>query len=153
MENLIYSWNFSDTKNRWKFWYIIAISIVIWLTVWWIFTKQYWLSFIIILIAWVFLFVENNSPDTIEVKINNLWIQVSDSFYDFSKIDNYSFIYNKENAVYLKLWINKKWLKSLNLKIDNNICSSLKEILPNYIEESTDWELSGVEKLINFLKL
>lgn len=154
MENKIYSWSFSDAKNRWKLWYIIAISLVIWLSVWWILTKQYWLSFIVILITWVTLFIENNSPDTIEVNINNLGIQISDdSFYDFSKINGYSLIYDKENPIFLKLWINKKWLKSVNLKIDNKICTDLKEILPNYIKELKEWELTKVEKLINFLKL
>ncbi len=153
MENTIYKWSFSDLKNRWKLWYIIAISIIIWLVVWWIFTKQYWLSFIVLLVSWVIFFVENNSPDTINVEITELWIQVSDSFYDFSKINSYSFIYNKKNAIFLKLWINKKWIKSLNLKIDNDICYDLKKILPNYIEEAKDWELSWIEKFINILKL
>lgn len=153
MENIIYKWSFSDLKNRWKLWYIIAISIIIWLVIWWILTNQYWLSFLVILVSWVMFFIENNSPEIIDVKINELWIQISESFYDFWKINSYSMVYEKEEAKILRLWIEKKWLKEINLKIDNKICLDLKNILPKYIKEIKDSELSKVDKFINLLKL
>ena len=149
----IYKWNFDDNKNRGKLWYVIAISIVIGLSLWWILTKQYWLSFIIILIAWISFFIENNSSDNIEVEINELWIKVEWFFYDFSKINKYSFIYLWENAILIRLILNKKWIKNIDLKINNNICADLKQILSNYLEESENEELSTSEKLINLLKL
>ncbi len=153
MDNLIYSWNFSDKKDRGKFWYILAISWIIWLTIWWILTWLYGLSFVVILVSWVTFFIENNSPDIIEVALTELWIKIADSFYDFSKIESYNFIYDKEQAVLLKLSIKKSALKTLNLKINNKICLELKEILPNYIKEEENLELSKTEKFINFLKL
>lgn len=149
----IYKWEFSDEKNRGIFWYTIAISIVIWLTIWWILTKQYWLSFIVLLISWITFYIENNSSDIIKIEISNLWIKIWDYFYDYSKIDNFSFIYNQENAILLRLKLNKKWIKNIELKIDNEICENLKEILPDFIEESWKTEQSASDKLINFLKL
>jgi len=153
MENILYSWEFSDEKNRWAFWYIIAISVVIWLVFWWVFTWQYWLSIIAILWAWVMFFIENNTSKEIKVEITSLWIKIWENFYDFWKIENYSFIYNKENAVFLRLILNKRWISLINLKIDNRICSDLKTILPNFVKEEKDWELSTSEKIINILKL
>lgn len=153
MSNTIYEWSFSDSKNRWKLWYILAISVILWLTIWWIFTKQYWLSFIVILLAWISLFIENNSSETIEVKINELWIKIWEYFYDFKSIDNYSFIYSGENAIFLRLTLNKKWIKKIDLKIDNYICSKLKNILNQFINEEKWWELTFSEKMINLLKL
>lgn len=153
MEKLIYKWQFFDKKERGKLWYIIIISVFFWIIIWWILTKQYWLSFITALVLWVTFFIENNSPDYIEANITELWIKVWEIFYDFSKIETYSFIYSWENAILLRLNLRKKWLKILDLKIDNNILLDLKEILPSFIEENPDWKLSTSEKLISFLKL
>ena len=149
----IYNWEFSDDKNRWKLWYTIAISAVIWLSIWWVLTKQYWLSFIIIFISWIYFFVENNSSEHISVDINELWIKIDWFFYDFSKINKYWFIYHWEHAVALRLMLSKKWIKNIDLKINNDICWELKQILPNFLEEAEDSELTTSEKLINLLKL
>jgi hypothetical protein len=154
MENeILYSWKFNDKKERSQLWYIITLSIVIWLVIWWFLTKQYWMSFLIMLITWVTYFIENNSEDEVNVNITNLWIKISNTFYDFSKINSFTLIYDWENAVYLRLIINKKWLKVFNIYIDNTIANNLKEILPNFIEENPKWDLSFIEKLINKLKL
>lgn len=153
MSNTIYEWNFSDAKNRGKLWYIIAISVILWLAIWWIFTKQYGLSFIVFLIAWISFFIENNSAETVEITITELWIKVWDYFYDFSAINDFSFIYSWSDAILLRLSLNKKWIKRIDLKIDNEICSELKKLLPNYIEEVKWGELTSSEKIINLLKL
>lgn len=150
---IIYNWEFEDKKNRWSMWYIIAISVVIWLAIWWFLTKQYWMSFIVLLIAWLSYFMENNSEDEIKVEVTNLGIKIWESFYDYSKIDSFSFIYNWENAIYLRLNLNKKWIKNINLIVNNWITWELKPLLNEYLEENPKWELSLSEKLIFLLKL
>lgn len=153
MNEVIYNWNFSNEKNRWSMWYVIALSVIIWLVVWWFLTKQYVMSFLIILITGVTFFVENNSEENTNVSITNLWIKVNSTFYDFSKIWSYSIIYDWENAIILRLWLVKKWIKFLDLDIDNSIVHSLKEVLPNFIAENESWELDFSDKLIRILKL
>ena len=133
-ENTIYTWSFSEEKNRWALWYIIAISIVIWFAFWWIITQIYWLSIAIVLAAGILFYIENNSSKIVEVEITTLWISFWWVFYDFWKI-------------------NKKWLKNINLRVDNKICEDLKQILPNFIKEEKDWDLTFADRLINFLKL
>lgn len=90
----LYSWTFDDKKNRSPFWYIIAISVVIGLAIWGFLTKQYGMSFIVLLVAGVAFFVENNSEDHITVNVNNLGIKVSEKFYDFSRITGYAMMYS-----------------------------------------------------------
>lgn len=153
MENIIYSWNFSEQKNRWVFWYIIAISIVIWVVFWGILTWQYGLSIVMFLAAWVLFFIENNSSENVLVQLNSLWIQIGENFYDYTKIENFSIIYDKSNPIYCKLVLNKRWLKVINLKIDNKVWEDLKQILPNFIREEKNWELNFADKLIILLKL
>jgi hypothetical protein len=150
---VLYSWSFSNDKNRWSLWYIIALSVVIWLVVWGFLSRQYPLSFLIILITGVYFFVENNSEDIINISLTQLWIKLNNSFYDYPKISSYTIIYNWEQAVILRLALVKKWLKYLDIKINNEIAIILKEILPNYIKEDEKWELSLTDKLIQILKL
>ena len=151
---VLYSWEFNTEKNRWKNWYIIAISILLWITIWWILTKQYWLSFIVLLLSWVFYFVENNSDDKVKIVISNLWIQVWKNFYEYWKIKNYSYIYVWNIPYFLRLNINKAWLKHIDLKINEKIFLDLQSFLSSYLLEDLDWwKLSFSEKLVEKLKL
>ena len=150
---IIYSWNFEDTKNRGSLWYIIALSIVIGLVIWGFLTKQYGMSFILLLITWIAYFVENNSEDQVNVNITELGITIWETFYEFTKIASYSFIYDHGNSIFLRLNLTKRGLRELNLNVNNDITAELKRILPNFVEESWEWELSFTERMIHLLKL
>lgn len=153
MSENIYTWEFNDKRDRWTLWYIIALSIVIWLSVWWFFTKQYWMSFIVLLIAWLAYFIENNSSDYVEVKITNLWIKIAWIFYDFKSIESFWIVYEWDKPILLRFNINKTWLKNIDIKIDNNIINDIKNILLNNIKEIPQIELTSIEKIIKKLKL
>ena len=122
MSNIVYSWTFDDTKNRSSLWYTIVLSIVIGLVIWWFLTSQYGLSFILLLMTGLVYFLENNSADEVRVDITDLWIQIGESFYDYSKISAVSYIYEAEKAVLLRLHMNKKWIRSIDLPIQNFSC-------------------------------
>lgn len=153
MSENIYTWEFDDVRDRWSMWYVIALSIVLGLSIWWIFTKQYWMSFIVLLLSGLVYFVDNNSEDTIQVKITEFWIMISSVFYDFTSIDSFWIVYKWEEPVFLRLNLNKKWLKNIDVKITNEITSDLKQILPNYIQETEKVEISFSEKMIERFKL
>ena len=151
---IIYTWSFSNDKNRWPLWYIIALSIVIWLVVWSFLTKQDVMSFLIILITWVYFFVENNSEEITSIYIQNLWINIWNSFYEYTKFQSFNVIYTWNEARFLRLILkNNVWVKFIDLSIDNNVASILKDILPNFIIEDDKTEISFSDKLIKFLKL
>jgi len=150
---MLYTWTFPDEKNRWKLWYIIVLSIIIWLVIWWFLTKQYWMSFVVLLMSGLVFYFENNSPDNIKVEVWELGIKVEDYFYDYSKIESYTLIYEWENAVICRLNLIKKWIKQLDLIIDNNVALELKKILPNFIQENEKQDFSFTDKIIKLLKL
>lgn len=153
MNEIIYSWKFSWVKKRWALWYSIVLSIIIWLVIWWFLSKMYIMSFVILLLAWLTYFVENNSDDIVWVDITELGIKIWTGFYDFSHMDSFTIIYEWENAILLRLNLNKKWLRNIDLDIDNNIAINLKNILPNFIQENPKENLSFIDKLIRLLKL
>jgi hypothetical protein len=108
---------------------------------------------LIILITGISFFIENNSEENITVTLNQLWIKINNSFYDYSKIASYTFIYDWEFAVILRLHLLNKWIKVVDLQVDNSITIDLKQILPNFINEDEKAELSFTDKLIRWLKL
>lgn len=153
MSNIIYSWDFSSKKERWTMWYTIVLSIVIWLVIWGFLSKMYIMSFVFLLLAWLTYFVENNSDDIVKVNITELGINVWNWFYDFSKIESYTFIYEWENAILLRLNLNRKGLRNIDLNIDNKVAIDLKNILINFSQENPKESLSSMDKIIRLLKL
>ena len=154
MSDLLYSWSFNSKKQRWTLWYLITFSIAIWLVIWWFLSKQYWMSFVIIILAWLVFYVENNSEDIVTVSITNDWIKIDNNFYPFSNISSYSIIYDWENPIILRINLVKKiWNWIIDINIDNTIVSNIKNILSNFIEENNKTELSFWEKIIRLLKL
>jgi len=152
-QNILYAWQFEDTKHRSPTWYILALAIVIWLVIWWVLTRQYGMSIVVMLWVWFFYFLENNSEDTVRVVITELGIWVQDNFYDYSRIASYSLVYDGSTAIYLRLKLKKKWISFANISIDNATATELRSILPNYIEESDKQELTAVEKISHYLKI
>jgi hypothetical protein len=154
MNNLLYSWNFSTKKNRWQLWYIIVISISIWLIIWWFLTKQYWMSFVIILLLWLGYFAENNSEDNLYIELLNSWIKIWNDFHDYPKFSAFSIIYDWEEPVFLRLHKKKAWwLKYIELDINKSISNNIRSILITVLEEAWEEELTMSDKMIRLLKL
>lgn len=153
MNENIYSWEFDDKRDRWTLWYIIALSIVLWLSIWWFFTKQYWMSFIVLLISGLAYFAENNSEDIVKVNINNLWISIAWSLFNYSSINSFQIVYKLEEPILLRLNLNKKWIRNIDVKINNYNIEEIQNILIEFIKEKEKVELTVSEKIIKKLKL
>jgi len=111
------------------------------------------MSFIFLLIAWLFYFTENNSPKYIWVNINESWIKIAETFYNYNSINYYQFI-NKDNKTYiLRFNLNNRGLKYIDVKVENMNENEIREILSSYIEEEDERELNLSEKFIYLLKL
>ncbi len=152
MESL-YTWQYEDNKNRGSYWYIIALSILVWVVIWGFITGQYWMSFIVLFISWLFYYIENNSEEVVIVSLSEIGVQIWQNFYEYSKIEKFTYIYDWREPVFLRLVVNKLSLKNIDLNIDISILNDLKNILPNYLTEDQKWELSLLEKFIHKLKL
>ncbi len=150
---ILYSWTFNTKKQKWILWYTITISVAIWLIIWWFLNKIYGLSFVIIILSWLYYFIETNSPEILEVKLTNDWVIVWNNLYDFWDIKSFSVIFNNNKPFLLRLNLTKKWLKKLDLYINEENHNKIKEILTNFIEENKEEELTTTEKITNLLKL
>lgn len=152
-QDSLYSRTFEDSKNRGALWYIIAFAIIIGLVIWGFLTKQYWMSFVILLISGITYFIENNSEDEISVFIKENGILIANTFYDYTAIDSFSCIYQWEKALFIRLYLNKRGIKILDLKVNETILLDIQTILSKKIKENPQWTLNIWEKIISKLKL
>lgn len=150
----MFNWQFNSKKERSSSWYIMAVVIAIGLVIRWYLTEQYIMSVVIIMLVWVFFLIENNSPEIVEVTINENWILISESFYDYPKIETFAVIYDRNVPLFLRVRFKSRWLKLLDIPLSSDINSpDLRAFLLEYIEEDSKTEMSSTDKLINYLKL
>ena len=149
----LYSWNFADNREKSALWYIIALSLAGWLIVFWFLTKLYGMSIVLMLIVWLYFLLENNADESVQVDITELGISIQWSFYDYSRIESFRFIYDEAEAIYLRLSIRKSWVKHMNIRVDNDIVTIIRPILSQFIQEDAKWDISTLEKIIHKLKL
>ena len=97
--------------------------------------------------------LENNSEEIINVDITSLWIKVGQKFYDYGNMDSYTLIYAWNQAVYMRLNLLKKWIRYVDLHIDNEIAEVLRTVLPNFVTENGKQDLSLSDKIIAWMKL
>lgn len=150
----MFSWQFSTKKEKSSSWYTIALIVSIALIIWWYMTGLYIMSIVIIILVWVYFLVENNSPDELEIEINDNWILVWEIFYDYPKLESFWIIYNKNVPLFLRIRLKTRGFKLLDIPLDANIkISELRAFLLNYIEEDEKSEISSLERLMYYMKL
>lgn len=150
----MFNWQFNSKKERSSSWYILAVVFAIGFIIWWYLTEQYIMSIVIIMLVWVFFLIENNSPDIVEVTVNENGILISESFYDYPKIETFAIVYNKNIPLFLRLRFKSRWLKQVDVPLNSQINSSdLRAFLLEYVEEDSKTEMSSTDKLIDYLKL
>lgn len=150
----MFNWNFYSKKEKSASWYSIAIIIGLAIIIWWFLIWLYVMSIVVFIFAWVYILVENNSPNIIEIEINENWILIWETFYDFPKIENFSIIYEKNKPLFLRLKLRTTWFKVVDIPFENKVnVASLRAYLLDYIVEDEKWEISWLDKIINYLKL
>jgi len=152
-QDTLYEWSFSNKKDRSQLWYIISLSIIVGLVIWGMLSKQYMLSFMAIMIAGVWFLMENNSEDLVHVRITQLGIRINQEFVSFASIASYSVIYNADQAIFLQLHTKKTMIKMTNLNINNQIALELEQILPHFIENSWEGQMTVLDRILNILKI
>lgn len=71
-QTALLEWKYEDIKDRSPLWYMIALSVAIGLVIWGFFTRQYGMSIVIMLLAGIIFFIENNADDNVDVTVSEL---------------------------------------------------------------------------------
>ncbi|MCK9272168.1 hypothetical protein M0P65_01345 [Candidatus Gracilibacteria bacterium] len=150
----MFSWEFNSKKEKSSSWYTVAIIIAISLIIWGYIVGLYVMSIVIFMFIGVYILIENNTPDLIDIEINESGIKVGDTFYDYPKIEKFSIIYNKNTPVYLRLRLRVRGFKLLDLPITSDVnAAGVRAFLSDYVEEDEKGEIGAIDRILNYLKL
>jgi len=148
------SWIYDSKRNKWKLWYIIAISIILSFAIWWLIMWIYAMTIVVFLLAWVYFLIENNSEKITKIIVDNEWINVSSTFYAYAQIEYFAIVYSSRNPILLRIKL--KWKNSsftdIYLVEWINIWD-LRLFLEQYINEKANVEMNLVEIMLYLLKI
>jgi hypothetical protein len=130
---------------------IIAVLSLVWYG---IATQLYLMSIASFLFAWVYVLIENNSLPVTGVIIDEWWITVDSSKYDYSSIEKFALISIGWVPTYLRLKLRKKIGSTIDIPLVQDINSSeIKAFVSNYIEEDNNAALSNSDAIIHAMRL
>lgn len=149
----LYQWQYHDNKERSPLWYILAFSIAVGFIIWGFITTQYGMSIVIMIVTWLFYFIEINADEIVRVKIAENGIFIQENFYDYSKITAYSYVYSGDEVVYMRIFLKNSPIWTLSVRVNNESVMTLETILPSFIWEAQKQDLGMIDKISYFLKL
>lgn len=150
-----FRWSFQSKTEKGASWYLWAIALAVALIAWWIFMEIYIMSIVVFIFAGVYMLVENNAPDVMDVAINENGIKVWGSFYDYPKIESFGIVYNGETPYLLRLKLKSRGFRLLDLKMNPDAINTadLRAFLTQYVTEDEKSELTATERLLHYFKV
>ena len=150
----MFSWEFASKKEKSRIWYAIAGAVGIGLIVWGILIGLVVMSVVVLIFAGVYLLVENNSPDTVHVEVNENGIGLEETFYDYGKIDSFAYVYEGAKPLFLRLHLKSKMLRMVDVPLNADVNpAEMRAYLATFLPESEQSELSFTERLVHVFRL
>ncbi len=154
METPVYSWAFETRFQRWKQWYMIAITLILTLIVVSFLLGAYPLGIIGILFVGVYLLYDINAPELTHVDINSLGISINGDLNTYLKIGEFGIIRITEWPTILRIVIKNHFINSLDIFVDPAVdIEDLRVFLSNFIPENPSIRFSIIERILLGLRL
>ena len=150
----MFSWIYNVKKNKWKLWYLIAIAIILAFALWGLIMGLYAMTIVVLLLAWVYFLVENNSNNDVTVIIDEAWVTISNTFYSYSQLDYFAIIHSWNRPLLLRIkhkWNNSSFTDVYLIEWLN--ISEIRIFLSDYIQEKSNVEMTFVEMILYMLKI
>lgn len=151
----MFEWIIAWRKNHSSQWYMAAGIVTISLIFLGIYMQIYALSVVIVLLAGVYVMLENNWPEEIVIQISEIGINIGNQMFDYGQIEDFSLIFDSNIPRQLKIRLKSKGLKSMEVDLstfDYNI-ADLRAFLLNYIPEGEAGEITMTERIADRLGL
>ncbi len=150
----MFTWSFASRQHHTSSWYMIAMIVVLSLVWYGIATQLYLMSIAAVLFAWVYILIENNSLPATWVIIDEWWITVGPSRYDYSSIEKFALISIGWIPTYLRIRLRKKIGSVIDIQLVEGINPiEVKTFLADYIKEDTSEILSSSDAIIHAMRL
>src|SRR3989338_8037322 len=122
--------------QRSKLWYILAAVIGVALIVYAIATANFLFAVIILMIGVITLLSSFVPPDRVPVLITNTGVVVSDMYYDFQAIKDFSIAYDPPHVKNLYFEFHSPWQPLLTVPLDDIDPNEVRELLLPYCLEN-----------------
>lgn len=112
------------------------------------------MSVVSFLFAGVYILMENNSNPITHTEIDNSWIRIGGTFFDYSAIQSFSIVYIEDRPMYLRITPRKKLSTVLDIPLTQEVNAvELKTYLAGHLEEQKDVKFSNTDALIHVMWL
>ena len=122
--------------QRSKLWYIIAAVLGVALIVYAVATANFLFAVIILMIGVITLLSSFVPPDRVPVVITNTGVVVSDMYYDFQAIKDFSIAYDPPHVKNLYFEFHSPWQPLLTVPLEDIDPNEVRELLLPYCLEN-----------------
>lgn len=122
--------------QRSRLWYILAACIGVALIVYAIATANFLFAVIILMIGVITLLSSFVTPDRVPVVITNTGVVVSDMYYDFQAIKDFSIAYDPPHVRNLYFEFHSPWQPLLTVPLEDIDPNEVRELLLPYCLEN-----------------
>ena len=150
------TWTFPGRTAKTPRWYLTGAIVALALVVWGYLMQMYIMSIVVFLLVGVYMLYENNSPDTIDVILNNDGILISGVFYDYAKIESFRVLYLGREPFALRIHLREQiaLMSRVDLRLTPDIDpTDVRVFLMQYLPEHESGELTTTERIIHALNL
>ena len=144
----MFIWQVPGRKNHSAQWYMIAGIFCVSLAIWGVFTQIYALTVVVILLAGVYIMLENNAADSVEAIINENGIGIGEGFYDYGQIEDFAFLFEGKTAQSIRIRLRKNSLRTIDIPLLDMPVDELRAYLLGYLPEGAGVELSFIDRMI-----
>lgn len=154
----MHEWIVPGKKNHSASWYTIAGILTLSLAIWGVFSGIYALTVVVIIMAGVYILLENNAPETARAVINQNGVGVGDAFYDYGQISSFSLVFDQETPKFLRIALKKNNLRTIDIPVEGLLETGVeivevRAMLLGYVIEGEGTELNSIDRLIEKLGL
>lgn len=141
-------------KNHPASWYIVAGVATLSLAIWGFLTGIYALSIAVVILAGVYVMMENNAPESVEAAVSDTGIGIGDTFASYGEIESFSIVFEGNVPRYLRITLKKKTLKLLDIPLNHDVnVAELRAYLLGYLPEAEKSELGFTDRITDRLSL
>ena len=150
----MYSWSFSNHKDRTPLWYIVGAILVLSLVIYGIIAQVYLMSIVAVLFSGTYILIENNSSDVTEVKIDEKKLQVNETIYYWENFESFSIIEANGAPLFLRLYPKKKIGTTIDVPFTEKVhIEEVRSLLLSVLEENENTQIGKMDTLIYLSKL
>lgn len=136
----MFEWTVPGKKNHSASWYTIAGILTLSLAIWGIISGIYALTFVVVIMAGVYILLENNAPETARAIVNQNGVGVGEVFYDFGQVAGFSIVFDHEVPRYVRVSLKKNNLRTIDIPVSGLSdagyeIGELRTFLPQYLAE------------------